>query len=129
MFWASAVSNGSCAKGFGRELRWGESIELGDVTGHKLLFYINGASIERSFADHSVNVQHTRSMVQQMLLRYTGIETVSALPSAPSGAMPALVGWDSDASEPYDSDSGSETDPGMPPLIDIYNSDSGYGSD
>ncbi|KAJ7585953.1 hypothetical protein C8J56DRAFT_891813 [Mycena floridula] len=113
---------------------------LVSVTAARIPIYINEASIGRSFSDQTVNVLQMRSVVQRMLLRYTVAETISAPPAAPSGVIhlsvdlhddeaPPLVDWDSDeASEPYDSDSGSDSDPGMPPLIDLYDSDSGYGS-
>ncbi|KAJ7579601.1 hypothetical protein C8J56DRAFT_1058622 [Mycena floridula] len=75
-----------------------------------------------------------------MLLHYRVTTTVSAPPATSSGLfclsvtphndkMPPLVDWVSDdASEPSDSASGSDTDSDTPPLIDLYDSDSGYGS-
>ncbi|KAJ7590013.1 hypothetical protein C8J56DRAFT_888209 [Mycena floridula] len=99
--------------------------------------YINDAAVVRAFSHHAVGVQRMRNVVQSMLLRYTVIETVPAPSSGPihlsvdsyNAEMLSLVGWDSDGPEPYGSDSGSNTDSDMPPLIDVYDSDSGYGSD
>ncbi|KAJ7589400.1 hypothetical protein C8J56DRAFT_1049053 [Mycena floridula] len=102
--------------------------------------HVNDAFIGWSFSDRTVDIQRTQCMVRRMLLHYRVSTTVSAPPATPSGLirlsvtphndeMPPLVDWDSDdASEPSDSDSGSDTDSDMPPLVDLYDSDSGYGS-
>ncbi|KAJ7588617.1 hypothetical protein C8J56DRAFT_889389 [Mycena floridula] len=111
------------------------------------LLHANDAPMGWSFSDHTVDIQRTRCMVQCMLLYYrvtTSVkissQTVSAPPATSSGLfrlsvtphdneMPPFVDWDMDhASEPSDSASGSDTDSDMPPLIDLYDSNSGYGS-
>ncbi|KAJ7593194.1 hypothetical protein C8J56DRAFT_886192 [Mycena floridula] len=102
--------------------------------------HINDAFIGWSFSDRTVDVQWTRCLVQHMLLRYRVTQTVLAPPAAPVGVIHLTVDPHDDGmlsledpsdsdEEPYVSDSDSETDDGMPPLIELSDSDSGYGSD
>ncbi|KAJ7585845.1 hypothetical protein C8J56DRAFT_1052204 [Mycena floridula] len=54
--------------------------------------------------------------------------TVDAYDDATGNEVPALAdAWDSDeAGEPYESDSDSDSDKGMPPLIELPDLDSRY---
>ncbi|KAJ7577110.1 hypothetical protein C8J56DRAFT_899207 [Mycena floridula] len=102
--------------------------------------HVNDTFIGWSFSDRTVNIQQMRCMVQHMLLHYRVTQTVLAPPPAPVSVIHLTVDPHDDGmlsledpsdsdEEPYMSDSDSETDEGMQPLIELSDSDSGYGSD
>ncbi|KAJ7579960.1 hypothetical protein C8J56DRAFT_896590 [Mycena floridula] len=98
------------------------------------------AAIAWAFSDHAVDIRRFRAHVNPrwILSRIDkATETVShpVAPAAIHVSVDPYVGIASlaDMSDtddaPYDSESDSDSDDGMPPLIDLSDSDSGYGSD
>ncbi|KAJ7575669.1 hypothetical protein C8J56DRAFT_1063273 [Mycena floridula] len=114
--------------------------QVSNALGWNLRFAADGDILFSSlFSDPTVEVQHTQCVVQHMLLRYRVTQSISAPLAAPASVihlsvdprtdgMLSLVDL-SDSNEEPDSDSNSDSDNGMPPLINLSDSDSGYGSD
>ncbi|KAJ7572823.1 hypothetical protein C8J56DRAFT_1138249 [Mycena floridula] len=79
----------------------------------------NDAAVAWAFSDHAVELRQLRAHINPQWL-------LARLAQATSSAQsPVFISVDPHVNPPYDSDS----DPEMPPLIDIDESDSGYDSD
>ncbi|KAJ7587581.1 hypothetical protein C8J56DRAFT_890500 [Mycena floridula] len=77
------------------------------------------AAVAWAFSDHAIELRRLRAHINPQWL-------LARLAQATSSAQsPVFISVDPHVDPPYDSDS----DPEMPPLIDIDESDSGYDSD
>ncbi|KAJ7574966.1 hypothetical protein C8J56DRAFT_901681 [Mycena floridula] len=112
------------------------------LMGNHCCFHTDFA-IAWAFSDHAVDVQQFRAQIHpQWVLARINKATESTPPVTttvihasinlhvdPYAGMPSLPDMLDSDELPYNSDCDSDSDDGMPPLIDLSDSDSGYGSD